>query len=172
MPATSPHNLPSARRRATGFTLVELVVMIIVLAIAAAMILPQVTGMSEVAAQSAARRAVADLEYAQNHAVVSQASVSVTFNTAANSYRVHLSNESDPLIHPITKKAYEVDLDTEIGCEGVSLASVNFAGGSVVTFNALGAPDNAGTLDLTAGAQTYRVSVAAVTGRVSVAPVP
>ncbi|KPK86302.1 MAG: hypothetical protein AMJ81_01610 [Phycisphaerae bacterium SM23_33] len=153
-----------------GFTLVELIMVLIVLAIAAAMIIPQAVGTSDLRAQSAARVVVADLEYAQNHAIVTQTNISVTFDVSANSYRV--SNESGTLSHPITKQAYEVDFDTKRGFGSVSIAAVSFGGAPLVTFDSLGAPSTGGTVDLAAGEHTYRVTVAPVTGRVAVANVP
>ena len=160
-----------------GMTLVEIMVVVVLIAIAAAMVVPQLTGTADMRAQSAARTLMADLEYAQNHAIVTQADVSVQFNAGGNNYSV--SNGSGTLEHPITKKAYVMDFDEASGLTGVSITSVSFDGGSEVTFSALGAPACAGgaplaggQVDVSADEHTYRVSVAPVTGRVSVTKVP
>lgn len=170
MPAQRSKYHPDKRVALPGFTLVELIVVMIILAIAAAMIIPQAVGTSDLRARSAARIVVADLEYAQNHAIVTQTNITVTFDTSANSYRV--SNESATLTHPITKQEYEVDFDTKRGFGSVSIAAVSFNGGALVTFDSLGAPNSGGTVDIAAGEHTYRVTVAQVTGRVAVARVP
>lgn len=151
----------------SGFTLVELMVVMIILAIAAAMILPQAFGTSDLRAKSAARLVVADLEYAQNTAIVTQSNTTVTFDDSNNSYEV--SNVSGTLIHPITHQEYEVDFDTKRGFDGVSIVAVDFDGGFSVTFDSLGAPDPDGTVDIGAGEHAYRVTVTPVTGRVTVA---
>jgi len=161
---------PRADEPARAFTLFELLVVLVIIAIAAALVVPQAMSGSDLRALSAARTLMADLEYAQSQAVVTQSQVTVTFDQAGNSYQ--LSNQSQTLIHPISKKDYVVDFDSSESLRGVSIAAVNFNGGATVTFDALGAPDPAGFVDLAAGPHTYRVTVAPVTGRVSVAKVP
>jgi len=153
-----------------GFTLVELIVVVVILAIAAAMVVPYASGTGEMSCQAAARRLMADLEYAQNQAIVTQTTIKVTFDSSSNSYTV--ANQSGPLIHPITKKDYVVDFDTEDTLKGITISAVAFGGGAEVSFSALGAPDLGGSVDLAAGSSTYRVTVAPVTGRVSVAEAP
>ncbi len=158
------------RGRSGGFTMVELIVVVVILAILAVVVIPYAVGTSELRVRSAARMLMSDLEYAQSEAIVTQAPVTVTFDVAGDSYTV--SNASGPLIHPITKSAYEVRLHQSRGMSGVTIASASFGVGSVVTFDALGAPDSSGTVAVAAGAETYYVSVAPVTGRVTVVRAP
>ena len=152
--------------RLHGFTLVELIVVIVIMMIAAAMVIPQVVSTGDVKSRSAARMLMADLEYAQSQAIVTQNQVTVTFDTSGNAYTV--SNASGTLTHPITKNAYVIDLDQTNGMEGVSIDTVNFGSGQSVTFDALGAPDYDGSVTFVAGAQSYVISVAPITGRVTV----
>jgi len=65
-----------------------------------------------------------------------------------------------------------VDFDTDSAFGSVSISAVDFDGGPSVTFTALGACVADGWVDLAAGAHAYRVTVAPVTGRVSVVQVP
>ncbi len=160
---------PSSLRR-RGFTLAELILVMVILALAAALVIPQAISTSSMTAQAAARLIMADLEYAQSQAILAQAAVTVSFDLPGNSYTV--SNASGTLVHPITKKAYVVDLDTQRGLEGATLETVSFDGAQQVSFDSLGAPDLAGTVTLSAGPHRYRVTVAAVSGRVSVEVVP
>jgi prepilin-type N-terminal cleavage/methylation domain-containing protein len=171
-PRSSPHgtsgpvSLIRAGRSIAAFTLTEMLVVIAILAIVAAVVLPKMVGSSDIQARSAARVLMADLEYAQSVAITSQTPITVTFSTFSNSYAV--SNASGPLIHPITKKSYVVDLGEVKGMESVAIASASFGGSSYMTFDALGAPDNSGTVTIAAGAHTYQVNVAPVVGRITV----
>ena len=173
-PKSSPHgtsgpvSLTRPGRSIAAFTLAEMLVVIVILAILAAVVLPKMVGTGDIQARSAARVMMADLEYAQSVAITSQTPITVTFSTAGNSYAV--SNASGHLIHPITKKTYVVELGEVKGMESVSIASASFGvGGSPsMTFDALGAPDNSGTVTIAAGAHTYYVNVAPVVGRVTV----
>ena len=156
-------------RLAGAFTLAEMVVVIIIMAIAAAIIIPQAVGTSSLQAQSAARMVMADLEYAQSEAIFTQSLVTVTFDSAGNSYTI--SNASGPLVHPINKEEYVVDLDSQTGLESVSISAVSFAG-SAVTFDALGAPDSGGSVTVSAKEHAYQITVAPVSGRVTVTRLP
>ncbi len=159
---------PACRERSrTAFTLIEMIVVLVVLAVAASIIIPYATGTTSFQASAAARLIMSDLEYAQSQAITTQSPVSVGFSVSGNSYTV--SNASGTLIHPISKQAYIVDFDTTGGFGNVSVSSASFGGASVVTFDALGAPDNGGTVTVVAGPHTYTVTVAPVSGRVRVA---
>ena len=154
-----------------AFTMLELMVVLVVVAILAAMVIPQISGTGGMAAQASARRVMADLEYAQNQAITTQALITVTFNPSGNSYTV--SNASGPLIHPITKQAYVIDFDVAPGAQGVRIDSASFTGGvSSVTFDSLGAPDRDGTVRISGGSMRYDVAVAPVSGRVTVTEAP
>ena len=150
-----------------GFTLAELILVLAILAIMAALVIPLSLGTSDFQAVSAARMIAADLQYAQNMAITSQNPVTVTFDTSGESYS--LSNESGLLIHPINKTEYTIIFPSRDGFEKLDVVSSNFDGSASVTFDELGAPDNAGVVVLQAGVHIYRVEVAAATGRVTVA---
>ena len=154
---------PSAQR---GFTLVEILVVVLILGISAAIVVPMAMNTSHVQAVSAARIVAADVQYAQNEAITNQDPITITFDKAAKSYT--LSNASGILIHPITKVPYVTVLDAAHGMGQVSLSSAFDSQGGVVVFDALGAPDNGGAVTLRAGPHTLGVNVAAATGRITV----
>jgi len=169
--ARSSSERPIAER-APAFTLVEILVVIVILAIAAAVVVPNLGSAADIQVLSGARRIAGDLEYAQNYAIATGDSVTISFRDKddpnANSYIV--SNTSGTLTHPINKTDYVIVFSSIDGMSGVSIDSVNFDGNSNVTFDALGAPSNAsdGTVTLSSGSDTYRITVVPVTGRVLV----
>jgi len=101
---------PRENKSCCGFTLLELIVVIFILAIVAAVAVPMAVGTGDMQVISAARLISADLQYAQNIAITTQQPVTVTFTPGTESYG--LSNASGSLIHPITKEAYAVDFRT------------------------------------------------------------
>ena len=149
-----------------GFTLAELIVVIAIIAICAAVVVPYAVGTSDLKVISAARVVASDLQYAQNVAIVSQTPVTVTFTPSQNCYA--LSNASGPLIDPMTKESYVVDFDTKSGLGEVHVVSASFSGSGAVTFDEMGVPDNAGTVTLQAGSHVCEIGVASATGRVTV----
>lgn len=159
---------PRRNSRHAGFTLVELIVVLVIVAIAAAMVVPYAFG-TGAQAVSAARMIASDLQYAQNTAITSQQSVSVYFDAQGTNYSLRY-NASTYLKHPITKEDYIVDFGTLDGFGSVTIVSADFGGGSTVTFDVLGAPQPAGggMVTIRAGVHVYRLEVAAATGNVTV----
>jgi prepilin-type N-terminal cleavage/methylation domain-containing protein len=150
-----------------GFTLVELIVVVVLLAVVAAVVIPQAISSADFQAVSGARLVASDLQYAQNVAITAQSPVTVTFYPASRSYSL-TDYRSQPLIHPITKSAYTVNFAAQRGFERLGIVSASFGGAAAVTFDELGSPSNAGTVVLRAGPHTYRIEVAASTGKVTV----
>ncbi len=138
---------------------------IVILGIVAAMVLPGFATTGDLQGEAAASIIADDLQYAQSHAVTTQSPVTVSFNISGNSYQV--SNESGPLIHPMTKDEHMVDFSTRAGFDAVDITATSFSSQSV-TFDALGEPDNSGSVTLEAGSFEFRVTVAPVTGKVTV----
>ena len=146
----------------------ELIVVLVILAIAAALVVPYASGGSSQAV-SAARVIASDLQYAQSTAVTTQQPVTVKFTPWENTYTYTLKDSNSlPLIHPITTKSYTVNFRSMRGFENVTIVSAVFGSGELVTFDATGAPDPAGSVTVKAGAFQYRLNVAAATGNVTV----
>jgi prepilin-type N-terminal cleavage/methylation domain-containing protein len=151
----------------SGFTLIELMVVIVILSIAAFIAIPMMSSAGEIQVSSAADMIAADLEYAKSMAVSRQKSYKVIFDTANESYRIEDANGI--ISHPVNVgKIYEVNFKTDERVSQVDLASVNFASESRVEFNYLGAPVNGGYVTVVAGGKTVTVSVEAGTGYISV----
>lgn len=149
-----------------GLTLVEILVVLVILGIAAAMVVPRITGMGDMQASGAARILLADMQYAQNEAIVTQKDVTVTFDPDGAAYA--LSNIDGSLTHPLTKSAFVTAFPSTRGYEKVGMVSASFGGTNRVTFDSMGSPDNGGQVVLAADGAAYRLTVAAVTGKVTV----
>jgi len=157
---------PQSSTNPGAFTLVELLVVVVIMAVTGAMIVPMLAGAGEVEALSAARVIATDLQYAQSVAITEQTPITVQFYTNTDRYSV--SNTSGLLKHPMTRKDYLVDFATSEGFDQCDLASANFEGDQTVVFDELGAPDAGGSVTVLGGSQTYRIDVSSVTGTVTV----
>ena len=160
------------RRRADrplppGFTLVEILMVVAILGIAAAMIIPRLTGTGDIQAVSAARLMLADIQYAQNQAIVTQRDITVSVDAAHNGYS--LRDPNGLLTHPVTKRPYAVSFAAMQGLDKVRLLPPSLREGTQVTFDAMGAPKaGGGTIALWADGYQYEIAIADVTGRTSV----
>ena len=92
-----------------GFTLVEILAVLVILGVASAMIIPQIGSRDDLKTASMARVVMADLLYAQNRAVSLQQVHYVRFDTVGGRYEVLESMSPETLItHPVNKTAFTV----------------------------------------------------------------
>src|SRR5687767_3290316 len=75
-----------ARNFRRGFTLVEILMVVLIIGIASAIIIPQMGTRDDMRATAAARTLISDLVYAQSLAISSGSYVYVKFDTANNRY--------------------------------------------------------------------------------------
>jgi len=173
MSARAEHFAPGSRGALTGgFTLVEVLVVVVIIAIAASIVVPQISAAGSLTIQAAARHVIADLLVAQNEAIAAQATRKMIFDVTNNGYR--LTDGSDQtLASPWEANAdYVVNFNDDSRFDAVTLKAVDFKGGTEVGFDALAAPTSGGTIDLQSNDDRfqYRITVTEFTGRVTVAP--
>jgi len=127
-----------------GFTLVELIMVVVLISILAVSFVPKFLDTSAISLAGGAAMAAADIRYTQELAMGTHSPKTIVF-TASNTY-------------------YTVD------SRNVNLPSrVSISSGATFTFNSLGEPTAGGgtSVTLSAGAETKTITVESYTGRVS-----
>ena len=161
-------------RAARAFTLVEVLVVVAIIGIAGAVVVPQMLRSGTMQLQAGSRIIIADMLYAQNEAIARQSPRRMVFDTDNNNYK--LTDTAGTAITVSWKNGaagnYVVDFKNDSRFSRVSISDVNFGGSKTVEFDVLGAPSSGGTIDVSSGSLKYRITVAAFTGRVTIAPVP
>jgi prepilin-type N-terminal cleavage/methylation domain-containing protein len=140
--------MTSSRRnssRKTGFTLVEILAVVVILGLAAAVILPRVGNHANLRASSMTRVIMADLAYVQSRAVTTQRPHYVRFDLVNNRYEVldRLTASGEQIIaHPVDKAPFVVPLGgaRTDPLRDVVLDAVTFDGRPVLKFDELGSP--------------------------------
>ena len=164
----------------SGFTLIEILIVVVILLIAGMMAIPMMNSAASLQIQSAANIIAADLEYAKSMAIGRQQNYSVVFDTVNNSYEV-CDSSGTVIPHPVNKGTdYVMNFSLDNRLDKVGISSVDFDPGSSssITFDYLGSPySGTGTSNplsdgrivlLEAGGTTVTVTVEPVTGFISV----
>jgi len=158
-----------------GFTLVEIIIVVVILAISAMMAIPMMSSAAGTQIRAAASAIAADLEYARSMAITRQQSYTVAFDCSSESYEIRDSSGA-VIEHPVRKGLdYRVSFQNDRRLNMVDIVSVDFNGTTQVKFDYLGSPYdagnnplNSGTINLQAGNANVTVSVEPVTGYISV----
>ncbi|MEX2216900.1 MAG: prepilin-type N-terminal cleavage/methylation domain-containing protein [Phycisphaeraceae bacterium] len=172
--ATAGDNL---KRRTLGFTFVEIMIVVLILAISAALAVPRIGDAAPTKLISAARLVVADLTFAQVESISHSDNLRVVvFDTTLNQY--HIAGASDttvPITHPTTRQAYTVKFGS--GSSG-SLSGVTFGGLGVgddkqLKFGPYGQIDQtaAATITLVCQGKTLVIIVDPTTGEAAIGSV-
>jgi len=180
-----------SRPHSRGYTLIELVMVIGLLGIAAALLIPQLTGLGRLETSSAVRRLIADMTFAQSEALAEQMYHRIHFFDDGSGYclvRVAESDFNDPY-DPSTADYvadpsgtvrglghYIVNYDRDDRFASVSVSDVELSGGGrSLTFDSLGGtvespgtPAGEGRVVLVGQDAEYEVTIAPLTGKVSV----
>jgi prepilin-type N-terminal cleavage/methylation domain-containing protein len=128
------------KRCRNGFTLVELIIVVVILSIAALIAVPMVSNTADIQVRSAANQIAAHLDYAKSMAITHQQSHSVVFDVSNESYQVQ--DEGGNLIdHPVNPGDFVVNL-SNTGLDKVDIADADFDGDitKAITFDYLGSP--------------------------------
>jgi prepilin-type N-terminal cleavage/methylation domain-containing protein len=127
-----------------GFTLIELIMVIVLISILAVSVVPKFMDTSAISLQGGAAMVVADIRYTQELAMSTHAPKTITFATDDTFYTVNSQTMNLP-------------------------SRVSISSGVTFTFNSLGEPAAGGgsSVEIQAGSSTKTITVESYTGRVS-----
>ena len=159
----------------SGFTIVELMIVVVIIAIAALTVIPMMTSADSFQIRSAANMVAADLEYAKTIAISRGQSFSVVFDKAAENYRIE-DETGSVIAHPVQKGFdYIIDFQNDNRLDKVDIEDVDFDSTNKIKFDYLGSPYNgagnplnSGVISLRAGQITVTVNIEPVTGFISI----
>jgi type II secretion system protein H len=162
-----------------GFTLIEILCVVMIFAIAAAIVFGEMSSQGNLQAESGAREVMADLLYAQNQAIATASPVYVYFNTGGKAYSLY-QPWGTTLTNPISQHAYSTSWSGENW--SVSSAKLdNTANQPAMYFDALGTPwsctsagasgtqfTTTGTIVITSSGANSTITIQPGTGNITV----
>ena len=159
-----------------SFTVVEIIIVVVIITIAAMVAIPMMTSAASVQIRSAANMIAADLEYAKSMAISRQKMYAVVFDKSTESYQIEDPN--GVIDHPVKKGfKYIVNFSGDGRLSKVDIVEVDFDPDSshTIKFDYLGSPYNgsdnplnSGVIKLQAGDTKVRINVEPVTGFISI----
>jgi len=168
-------------RSGGGFTLIELVAVMVIIAILAGVAAPALNTMGSTRSTIASRQLVRDMTYARQRAVSTGTRVWVVFDTSAETWTLRTEVSATPgrssavdLTDPATGTVYMETLGTG-SFKGVEIVSASFDGSAEVGFDWLGRPLNASESGLAAAgtvvlSDSNTIQVVAGTGHITHVP--
>ncbi|MCA9295216.1 MAG: prepilin-type N-terminal cleavage/methylation domain-containing protein [Phycisphaerales bacterium] len=179
-----------ATRGGRGYTLIELLIVIGLLGLAAQILIPYLNNQGNLHLQAAVRTVIADLAYAQQSAHDNQGFRRVVFFADGTGYAIVRVTDAtfntafdaataDYVIDPIEGGEYIRDFGGDGRWSGISIKDVDIdSGNSYVTYDLLGgtvsttnSPGTGGSVTLTADGEDYIIGIEPFTGKVTVTKV-
>jgi Tfp pilus assembly protein FimT len=149
-------------RRGGGFTLVELIMVVITAALLAGLAIPRWAGaMQHYRLDLAAQRVTNDLALAQARANFGSAAVTVAFTPASGAYQILGMADMDR-----GTGTYTTNLSADP--YRATISSATFGGASQLTFDGYGRPAQGGTVVITVGNRQRTITVDASSGKTSI----
>ena len=164
-----------------GFTLLELITVIVIAAILAGVAVPTLSGLAGARSGMAGKQIHRDMTFARQRSVATGVVSWVVFNSGAGTWSVLAENPASPgragatmLNDMATGRPYTTTLGAA-NYVGVSITSCNFGGGQEIGFDWLGKPRISDSTSLAAQGSVVlsggnRVTVEAITGHIAYVP--
>jgi len=129
----------SIARPKRAFTLIEILCVVVILGMASAIIIPQISSRDDLRAVAAARQLMGDLLYAQSRSIALGRMHYVQFNVASGTYQVlDAVSPNNVITNPLTQQEYTVAIGTG-PLANVSYRTINFDGAFVLVNRTTGA---------------------------------
>lgn len=150
-------------RSLRAYTLIEVMIVVFILGVVAAMALPMLGETRSARLQAAAELLAADVNFAQLDSVAhSDDPRLIVFNTASHSYYLAtVSTPERPMTHPVGKGPYLVQFGVGRAAEsaGVRIVALSVGGDDQLRFGTFGQLDQAAPATVTLGLDQLRQTV-------------
>jgi prepilin-type N-terminal cleavage/methylation domain-containing protein len=176
-------------RTSRGYTLIEILVVVVILGIAGAMVIPAMGSTGILKTQGALRSIVSDITFAQSDAVAFQEKRAIVFDVTNSSYS--LVQVPGNTVDATTNTMYDptkpggkwlVDFTADPRWGDARITAADFGAGSrTLIFDGMGGPVTdasssnpgpGGTITVTGSGASWTITVEAFTGRVTVVQNP
>lgn len=154
-----------------GFTLIEVVMVIVIVGILTAIAIPRFQAFYAVKLDGAAKKVISDIRYVQQIAIANHTSTRIVFDPVTERYRAEEesprgSNFWRAISSPFMSGSMTADFTKDPQYAGINITSPSFGAGSTLMFDWRGQPVSGGSVTLSYNDNTRRVEVVGTTGQV------
>lgn len=178
-PSTTRFLRSANRTRRAGYTLVEMLIVVTMLGLAAAMVIPSISSASSLRVQGALRSIVADITVAQSDAVAFQRQRALVFRYGSDNGRYIMAEVNGSSVDTATGILEDRQMNVEtMGFTQVTSTTLT---NNTLVFDELGGPVSgpgsttaspSRVINLSGSNQNWRITVEAYTGRVTITQLP
>ncbi|MDD5668975.1 MAG: prepilin-type N-terminal cleavage/methylation domain-containing protein [Candidatus Omnitrophica bacterium] len=155
--------------RFAGFTLIEVIMVIVIVGILAGMAIPRFDSFYGMKMESAAKKMITDIRYVQQIAVSRHTNTRIVFNPGNDTYTAQ--EETSPgsgtwnsITDPYTRSNLTMNFHADAQYGGIDLSGASFGGISTLQFNLEGKPADGGTVSLGYHGWNKTITIEANTG--------
>jgi prepilin-type N-terminal cleavage/methylation domain-containing protein len=170
------YHMTNKMKKTKGFTLIELVMILVIAGIVALAAMPKTAAGSRIKLEAACQKIAYDLRYSQEMAMAQQVRFGISFDPVNEAYFVYRVTVATKAKDPQTRNNFDVSFANLSEFKGINIASTNFS--NKTEFDSTGAPYDGNavilssqgiiTLQTTDGAYSRTVRIEPKTGKVSV----
>jgi len=155
-----------------GFTLIEVVMVLVIVGILAALAIPRFDSFYSIKLDGSMKKVVSDIRYAQLTAVSRHGNCRIVFGPASDTYiaeeQLTLGGPWSGIKDPFTKANLTMNFRTDPQYKGIDIVNANFNSSNILQFDWQGVPQAGGTATFNCQGNIRVVTVAQNTGRVRV----
>ncbi len=124
-----------------AFTLIESIMVMVIIGVLAALAIPRFSSFYNIKFNSAIKKVVSDIRYAQQLAVARHESYKIIFNTSNETYRALRVSDGTAVQDPFTRQPLDpwVNFSTDPQYKGINIFSTSLSG-TTLRFNWQGLP--------------------------------
>jgi type II secretion system protein H len=167
---------PGTTRRA-GYTLVEILIVVVIMAIVAAVVVPSIGTAGDSQASSAIRVVQSDLDLARSTALTTGQPCAMVFSNDLKSYKIvanYAGGGGDystvtAIDDPVSaNKKRDVTLNKMNNMSAVTISNLSLGGKTYVKFMSQGDPEVGGTVTVASHGQAWTITIQSLTGFMTV----
>jgi prepilin-type N-terminal cleavage/methylation domain-containing protein len=152
-----------------GFTLIELVMVMVIIAILAAWSIPRLDSLYSIKLSGAIKKAMSDIRYVQQLAVSRHTNTRIVFNKTTD---VYVAEEEFPfgnntwisIKSPFTRSDLAVNYTADPQYRGINITNASFNSSNILQFKWQGEPASGGRVDFEYKQNTNSILVENITG--------